>query len=157
MTMRRDEIGTRNAIAVEEDAVVAAAAEDRAVADFGRPKASIDLPNVAERNTEPRLPAFHQARGRGTRAIIRDDDLEAAVALARQRRQRCIERILAIVGRDDDGDEVRHLGTAPVFHPACVLQLLPRCDSLRHGQALYRGNMQKVSAYILAYNEAEKI
>ena len=113
--MGRDEIGRRDAIAVEEYAVVAAAGENGAVADLGGAKAPVDLPDVAERNADPRPPAIDDRRGRGRRAVIRDHDLESAVYLARQRRQDSFERILAIVGRDDDGDEIRHVGTAPVF------------------------------------------
>src|SRR5215471_18351598 len=33
----------------------------------------------------------------------------------------------------------------------------PGCDSVRRDQAQQRADMQKISAYILAYNEAEKI
>ena len=84
--MCRDEVGPRDAVAVEEDAVVAAAGEDGAVADFGGAKAAILLPDMAERNAEPRSPALHQGGGAGARAVVRDHDLEAAVALARQRR-----------------------------------------------------------------------
>ncbi len=121
--MGRDEIGPHDAVAVEEDAIVAAAGEDRAVADFGGAKASILLPDMAERNAEPRPPGLHQRGGRGARAVIRDHDLEAAVGLARQRRQHRRERVLAIVGRDDDGDEIGHVGVAPVLCPASVAPL----------------------------------
>src|SRR5262245_46329729 len=38
-----------------------------------------------------------------------------------------------------------------------ILHPLPRCDSVRRGRAQQRRNMQKISAYILAFNEAEKI
>ena len=38
--MRRDEIRPRNAIAVEKDAIGAGARRDRAIADFGEPKAA---------------------------------------------------------------------------------------------------------------------
>ena len=82
--MRRDEIGRSDAIAVEEDAVIAVAHENGSVADFCGAKAAIHLPHVIERNTYTGSPAFHHGGGRGTRAIIRDHNLEAAIALARQ-------------------------------------------------------------------------
>src|SRR5262249_10589286 len=98
---------------------VAAADEDGAIADFCSAKAAIRLPHVTERNTQPRPPAFHQGRGRGTRAIIRDDDLEATVALARQCGQVRLEGVLAIIGLDNDGDQIRHLGSC-MLCPAVI-------------------------------------
>jgi glycosyltransferase involved in cell wall biosynthesis len=47
-------------------------------------------------------------------------------------------------------------GTTAVLQ-SFVLYPLVRCDSVRRHGAQPRGNMQKVSAYILAYNEADKI
>src|SRR5919201_3257824 len=38
-----------------------------------------------------------------------------------------------------------------------VLHEARRCDSVRRGRAQQRGRMDKISAYILAFNEAEKI
>ena len=49
--MRGDEIGRSDAIAVEEDAVIAVAHENGSVADFCGAKAAIHLPHVIERNT----------------------------------------------------------------------------------------------------------
>ena len=80
--MCRNEVGRREAVAVEKNAIVALAGEQGAVADFGRAKPAILLPDVAERNAEPRSPPLHQIRGPGTGPVIRDHDLEAAVALA---------------------------------------------------------------------------
>src|SRR6516225_4732142 len=47
-------------------------------------------------------------------------------------------------------------GTLALLHPF-ILHVLRRCDSVPRGRAQQRGNMQKISAYILAFNEAEKI
>ena len=55
-TMGRDEIGPHDAVTVEEDAIVAAAGEDRAVADFGGAKAPILLPDMAEWNAKLEKP-----------------------------------------------------------------------------------------------------
>src|SRR5262249_28889217 len=38
-----------------------------------------------------------------------------------------------------------------------VLHEARPCDNVPHGRAQQRGSMQKISAYILAFNEAEKI
>ena len=107
--MRRDEIRPRDAVAVEKHAVVAARRADRAVADLGGAKSAIHLPDMGERHAEARLPALDQRGGRRPRAVVGDHDLELAVALTRQRRQHRLQRILAIVGRDDDGDELGHV------------------------------------------------
>ena len=122
--MGGDEIGSRDAITVQKDAIIASAGGDCAVADLGGAKAAVDLPDVIERSGELRLPASHHCRRLRSRPIVRDHDLEAAVALAGQCRQHRFECILAIVGRNDDRDQVRHLGAAPVLHsasPATVL------------------------------------
>src|SRR5262245_36947433 len=151
--MRRDEILRRDAVAVEKDAVIPAAGENGAVADFRGAKAAVPLPDVAERNPKTPAPAFHDGRGRGVRAVVRDHNLETAIGLARQSPQNRVERVLPIVRRDNDGDEIGHVGTTPVF----VLHEARRCDSVRRGRAQQRGTMQKISAYILAFNEAEKV
>ena len=71
--------GTRNLI----DAAIQAGARRFLVGSFAllSPRGPF-WPDVAERNAEPRSPALHQIRGPGTGPVIRDHDLEAAVALA---------------------------------------------------------------------------
>src|SRR5262249_7649295 len=54
LAMRRDEVARYDAIAVEEDAVVAAADQDGTIADLCGAKAAIGVPHVVERNTQPR-------------------------------------------------------------------------------------------------------
>ena len=44
----------------------------------------------------------------GYRAVIGDHQLEIAIGLPRQRTQNRVERIHAIIGRDDDGNQVVH-------------------------------------------------
>src|SRR5262249_49735061 len=82
-SMRGDEIVRRDAVAVEEDAVIASAGENGAVADFRGAKAAVFLPDVTERNSKSRAPALHHGRGRGARAVVGNHDLETAIALAR--------------------------------------------------------------------------
>src|SRR5262245_39702552 len=79
--MRRDEIGHRDAVAVEEDAVIPAAGENGAVADFRGAKAAVLLPDVAKRNLKTRAPTLHYGRGRGGRAVVSDHNLETPIAL----------------------------------------------------------------------------
>src|SRR4029079_19324339 len=78
LAMCRNEVGRREAVAVEKNAIVALAGEQGAGADFGRAKPAILLPDVAERNVEPGSPPLHHIRGPGTGPVIRDHDLEAA-------------------------------------------------------------------------------
>ena len=51
---------------------------------------------MAERYAEPGPPTLYQRGGRGAGTVVRDHDFEASVILARQGRQRRIERILAM-------------------------------------------------------------
>src|SRR5262245_1967135 len=96
LAMRRDEVGRNDAVAVEEDAIIAATGEYGTVADFGGAKAAMQLPDVTERNTKTRSPALHHGRRHRTRTVIRDHNLESAVGLARQRRQYGVKRVFAI-------------------------------------------------------------
>src|SRR5205823_4277314 len=56
-TVTRDEIGTRQTIAVKKDAIVATTREDGAIADFCSTKSGIRLPDMADRDTDARMPA----------------------------------------------------------------------------------------------------
>src|SRR5262249_13933948 len=53
-----NEVGPRNAIAVEEDAIIPAARQDGAVARLAGPEAAILLPDVLERSIKVREPAL---------------------------------------------------------------------------------------------------
>ena len=103
--MGGDEIRPRDAIAVEENDIVAARGENGAVADFGGAEAAVLVPDVLEAAADPGLPAFHQRRGRLLRAVVGHDHLEIPVGLARQRTQHRFERVFAIIGGDDDGNQ----------------------------------------------------
>ena len=114
--MGGDEVRPQDAVAVEEDAVVAARREDRPVADLAGAEAAMLVPGVRERDAEPRLPARDQRGGRRARAVVGDHHLELPVGLARERAQHRVERVRALVGRHDDGDAVAHsLTLAPFF------------------------------------------
>ena len=110
------------AIAVEKDTIVAAGSEPGPVAALGGTKPALRLPHMAERHAEPGPPTLYQRGGRGAGTVVRDHDFEASVILTRQCRQRRIERILAIICREDDGDEIRQVA-APEFHSACLAAL----------------------------------
>ena len=108
--MGGDEIGARETIAVEEDHVDALGGEDGAVANLGGAKAAVLVPDMGERAAEPALPGGDQVGGRRRRAVVGDDHLEILVALARERTQHGIERVLAVIGGDDDGNQFGHGG-----------------------------------------------
>jgi hypothetical protein len=55
-----NEIGSGNAVAVQEDAIAAPARQNGAVARLARPEASILLPDMLERNTKPRGAALDE-------------------------------------------------------------------------------------------------
>ena len=103
--MGGDEIRPRDAVAVEENAVAAARGEDGAVADLGGAEAAILVPDVIEAMAELSLPALDQRGGRRARAVIGDHHLEIRVGLAAKRAQHRVERVFAIVGGHDDGDQ----------------------------------------------------
>ena len=106
--MGGDKIGPRQAIAVEKHEVVAARFTDRAIADFAGAKAAMLVPDMGERNTEPRLPLLHQRRGGRPRAVVGHEHLEVAIPLARKRTQHGGKRVFAVVRGDDDGDQRFH-------------------------------------------------
>ena len=105
--MRGDEIRARQAIAVEEDANFSGTGENAAVADLTAAKTAMFVPDVLERHRQPRLPAFDDVRCFRPRTVVGDDDLEILVRLTSQCAQGGIERIHAVIGRDDDGNERR--------------------------------------------------
>ena len=105
-----DEVCTRDAIAVQEYAIGAAARQDAAVADLAGAKSAVLMPDVAKRRREMRGLRLDECARRRPGAVVGDHDFEMTVALARQRTQNRAERVLPIVGRDDDGDEFGHQG-----------------------------------------------
>ena len=74
--MRGNEIRSRDAIAVEKDAIIAGGGKDRAVADFGKAEAIIGMPDMVQAAFEPRLPQFDQFFGRLGGTVIGDQHLE---------------------------------------------------------------------------------
>ena len=102
------QIGPRQAIAIEEHAIIATAIPDGAIANLTRAKPAMLLPNMLERHTEPLLPLFDQRRRRRPRTVIGDHHLEAPVGLTRQRPQHGVKRIRTIERRHQNGDQVRH-------------------------------------------------
>jgi hypothetical protein len=103
-----NEVGPRNAIAVEKDAIGPAARENGAIANLAGTKSVIRMPHVFHRKFEARGCRLQDIVRGGVRAIVRNDDLESSVVLPREPLQHCIERIHTIVGRHDDGDLVAH-------------------------------------------------
>src|SRR6516162_3359407 len=95
----------QHAVAVEKDTDRARARQDRAVLDFSRAKAPIVVSDVVEAIENASGPGLDDARGRRAGPIVRDYHLEAFIGLSREATQHGIKPILAIIGRDDDGDE----------------------------------------------------
>src|SRR2546423_2767142 len=56
--MRRDEIGPRQAVAVEENQIAARTRHDRAIADFGEAEPAVLLPDMLERHADLRGPTL---------------------------------------------------------------------------------------------------
>ena len=105
--MHGDEIGARQAIAVEEDAKLAGAGTDATIADLAAAKAKMLMADMLDRHRQPRRPAFDDACGFRSRAVLGDDDFEILVRLMRERAQRRFERVVAVIGRDNDRDQRR--------------------------------------------------
>ncbi len=106
--MGRDEIGPRQAVAVEEHDIIAARRADRPIADFAGAEAAMLVPHMREGHAELRLVLLDQRSGGRSRAIVRYDDLEVSVLLARKRTKHRLQRIFAVVCGDDDGDQSAH-------------------------------------------------
>jgi hypothetical protein len=59
---------------------------------------------MRERHTDLRLVLLDQRCGGRSRTIVRYDDFEASVPLARKRTKYRLKRIFAVVCGDDDGE-----------------------------------------------------
>ncbi len=106
--MSGDEIRPHDAIAIEENDVVAARGQNGAVADFTGPEAAVLVPYVFDAVPDGRLETVDQRSRRRARAIVGDQHLKVGIALTRERAQHRGERVLAVVGRDDDGNQLGH-------------------------------------------------
>ena len=105
--MGGDKIGPGHAIAVKKDAQRALAGTNAAIANLTAAKPAMLVTDMLEWNREARLPVFDQSRGLGSRAIVSNDDFEIAIRLRGKRAQRSVQRVLAIVGCDDNRNEKR--------------------------------------------------
>ena len=109
--MAGDKIRTHDAVAVEKYAVGPARSQYRVIANLRGPEAKILMPDMLETAADFRLPVFYHPSGGRPRAIVRHNDLESGVALPRKRSQDRIERIFAVIGRNDDRDQFSHITT----------------------------------------------
>lgn len=82
MTVRRHEVGSYEAVAVEEDAIRTRARENRAISNLGQAKSAILMPHVLEWNGHVR-PTLNGARGCGIGAVISHHHFELPICLAR--------------------------------------------------------------------------
>jgi len=100
-TMRRHEIRSCDAVAVQEKDVGAGTDANAAIKDIGLPETPIFMPNMLDREVRFRRPFAHHLGRRRAGAIVGDHDFEIAIGLTRQCAQYRIESFLPIVGRHD--------------------------------------------------------
>src|SRR5580658_9329783 len=114
--MHGHEIRPGDAIAVDKNADRSGTAKNRPVADLREPKATILVPNMDQPLAQSRHPGLNELPRRRTRAVVSHDHFEVSILLTCQRSQHRVERILAIEGRNDDGNKLSHFpGFFPTF------------------------------------------
>ena len=121
--MGGDEIGCHQAVAVDEDRVIAAGHQQGGIPGRRDPEAVIRLPGMQQGHRIGRPQAFDQGPGFDAGTVVGDDHLVAgamaAAALVRQRFQYHRKHLRLVVCADDDGNLFRFL------HP--VIPPCPRC------------------------------
>src|SRR5205823_5810116 len=85
-----------------------AALRNRTVADFGEAEAAILLPQMTHRNAGFGRTRLDDIERRRPRSVVGHDDLEIALVLPKERTQTGAERIGAVVGRNDERDQLIH-------------------------------------------------
>ena len=107
--MDGDEIRPRDAVAVEENAVVAARGEDGAVADLGGAEAAVFVPDMLEAAAESGLSRLSISR-RSTRLepSSATTTSKSRSVWPRERAQHRVERVFAVIGGDNDGNQLGH-------------------------------------------------
>ena len=109
--MGGDKIWPHDAITVQKNTIVAAGGQNRTVSDFCRPETAVSVPDVIETATEFSFPGVDQLCRGLTRAIVGNNDFETAIILSSERSQDRVERIFAVIGRNDDGNQFGHIST----------------------------------------------
>src|SRR5262249_29446502 len=104
------------AVAIEKYAICSLRGQYCVIANLSGAEAAIGVPDVLETAADFCLPAFDQPCSGRSGAIIGNNNLESGVPLPRKRSQDCIERILAIIGRDDDRNHFGHI-SYPLTQP----------------------------------------
>jgi hypothetical protein len=99
-----DEVALRDAVAVQEDDVVAVRGQGAAVARHRRAKALVGLPDVANRHRRALCQPFYAVARVGSRAIISDNDFEILVVLHKTCPHHRFQRVRPVVGGDHDRD-----------------------------------------------------
>lgn len=112
-----DEIRKREAVAVEEDQIIAGRLKSGQIAGARRAKSLMFLPDELEGIIQPAMEILRHRRGAARRPVIGDDDLEVGPALLVEGEQNGLQGVGAVVGGyDDRGDH------APSFagsHESC--------------------------------------
>src|SRR5262245_8783232 len=109
--MAGDKVRPDDAVAVEKYAICSLRGQYRVIANLSGAEAAIGMPDVLKTAADFRLPAFDQPCSGRSEPIIGHTTPERGVLLPRKRCQDCIERIFAIIGRDDDRNEFAHINT----------------------------------------------
>src|SRR5262249_37748817 len=125
--MAGDKIRPRDAVPVEKYAICSVRGQYRLIANLGGAEPTISVPDVLKTAADFCLPAFDQPCSGWSGAIIGNNNLESGVPLPRKRSQDCIERIFAIIRRDDDRNQFGHIPNTP--GPTRLNHVLRSCAS----------------------------
>ena len=88
-----NEVGARQAIAVEKDAVRSGAGANAAIADLAAAKVLVRMPHMDEAAADAAVPVIDQCFGIRSRTVIGHDHLEVGIGLVRERPQHRIKGI----------------------------------------------------------------
>src|SRR5215472_4665202 len=134
------EIGPDEAIPINENADRPGTAKDRPIANLRKPKATILMPNMDQPQTWH--PGLHQLARRRTRAVVGNKHFEVTILLGCKRSQHCVERIFAIEGGNDDGNEFSHAGASQArlsySDNSCLRRWRQPTGTLRLRQEIHR-------------------
>lgn len=98
------EVTPWNRLAVNDHEVLSVRREDSEVEYPCEPEAGIRLPHVRETTAEVGAPVLDDSCRWVPGAIVGDDDVEVGIRLIRERSKNRIERVVPLVGANDDRD-----------------------------------------------------
>src|SRR5262245_64184211 len=98
----------QDAVAVDEDQILARRARDRAIDDDGLAKALVLVPFVHDPMREASLRLPQEILDLRPGAVVRDHDLEVGERLVLEAREDPLEKVRALIDGDDEGDTRLH-------------------------------------------------